>query len=334
MRLTISMAAGLLALAAVTAALGHAAPERFDPAPGAVLQAAPERVDGWFTQDVRRQEGASFIQVFDADAVQVDDGAPVIDDSDRRHAYVNLTPGLGEGRYMVAWQTLSDEDDELDGGCFWFFVGQAAADEAHQEGLRINAPEDCPVDIEEASAIFGQQEGHTHEETAVDATVTIDVPEVIEGGEVIVGLSTEGATIRVPTGEGQDPSFAHYHLYLDQVPVLEHTHEGGEEHMEDGEEMDMGAGDTAPDYSGDIMVVEDSYTFRGLEPGNHVLTAALFYDDHQPFPGPITDTVTFTIPGGDDGGVDTWVLIVVGIVVGVVALLIGGGLGSIMARRR
>ena len=163
MRLAITIAAGLLGLAAIATVLGHAAPERFDPAPGAVLDAAPERVDGWFIQDVRRQEEASFIKVFDANDNQVDDGAPVIDDADRRHVYANLTPGLGEGRYMVAWQTLSDEDDELDGSCFLFFVGQAAADEAHEEKLRINTPEDCPVDIEEATALFAKPEEEDEE---------------------------------------------------------------------------------------------------------------------------------------------------------------------------
>jgi methionine-rich copper-binding protein CopC len=199
MRLATIMAAGLLALAAVTTALGHAAPERFDPAPGAVLEATPERVDGWFVEDVRRQEGASFIKVFDADANQVDDGTPVIDDSDRRHAYVNLTPGLGEGRYMVAWQTLSDDDEELDGGCFWFFVGQAAADEAHQEALRINAAEDCPVDIEEASVIFGQQEGETQGEAAADGGGGSGVDTWVP---IVVGIAVGAVTLLVGGGLG------------------------------------------------------------------------------------------------------------------------------------
>lgn len=61
MRIAILFAAGLLALALVSNVLGHAAAERFDPAPAAVLDAAPQRVDGWFTQDICRQEGASFI---------------------------------------------------------------------------------------------------------------------------------------------------------------------------------------------------------------------------------------------------------------------------------
>ena len=50
MRIALTLAAGLLALAAITAALGHSEPVRFDPAPGQVLDAAPQRIDGWFSQ--------------------------------------------------------------------------------------------------------------------------------------------------------------------------------------------------------------------------------------------------------------------------------------------
>jgi hypothetical protein len=236
----------------------------------------------------------------------VNDGSPVIDDADRRHMYVELQTSLSEGRYLVAWQTLSDEDDELDGSCFLFFVGQAAADAAHDERLRINAPVSCPVDIEEATALFAKPE--------IDATVTINVPEEIEGRDVTVNLLTEGAEIRVPTGEGQDPNFAHYHLFLDIPPNLAHAHDG-----ENGE----------PTNPNDIMIIADSYTFRELEPGNHVVTAVLFYDDHSPFDPPVTAGASFTVPGSGDGGVDVWVPIVVG----VAALAVGGGLTFALRRR-
>ncbi len=309
MRIATTLAAGLLALTAATTVLGHAAPERFDPAPGAVLDAAPDRVDGWFIQDVRRQEEASFIKVFDADGNQVDDGAPVIDDADRRHLYVNLTSSLDEGRYMVAWQTLSDEDDELDGSCFLFFVGQAAADEAHEARSRIDVAGKCPT-----AAVSAPPEA--------TASIELDVPEESATGDVSVGLSTEGATIRLPTGEGRDPAFAHYHLYLDVAPQLLHSHEA-----EDGEEMDM----EQDAFSGDIMTTADSHAFKNLEPGTHTVFAALFYDDHTPFnPSVITGT-TFRVAGSDggDGGGDTWVPIVVG----VAALAVGGGLGFALRRR-
>ena len=316
MRLFILSLALLGPLLAVSLASGHAAPERFDPAPGTVLSAAPQEAQGWFTQDVRRQEGASFIRVFDASGTQVDEGQPVVDDADRRHMSVNLNSGLEAGRYMVAWQTLSDEDGELDGGCYWFFVGQEAADKAHEEKLRINAPDGCPVDLEEASALFTKPEETT-------ATITIDVPAEVEGLDVTVGLSTDGATIRGPTGSGQDPAFGHYHLYLDMVPALEHGH---------GTDGEMGA--ASPDHSRDIMVVGDSYTFKGLAAGNHVVTAALFYDDHTPFQPPVTQMVTFKVAGGGGGGASTGTVIIIAIAAAAGGLILGGGAATVIRRRR
>jgi methionine-rich copper-binding protein CopC len=331
MRFLTTVLLGIVASLAVVAAVsGHAAPERFDPAPGAVLSEAPAQIEGWFTQEIRRQEGASFIQVFNVAGDQVDSGEPVVDDEDRRHMYVGLQPGLGEGRYMVAWQGLSDEDDEFDGGCHWFFVGQAAADAAHEEKLRINAPEGCQIDLEDASVIFGQAEG------GVEDSITIDMPEVVQGSEVTVLLSTENTTIRPPTGTGRDPNFAHFHLYLDQVPSLEHSHdeEGGEGQ---GNDMDMDEGEEAADFSRDIMVIGNEYTLKDLTPGNHVLSAALFYDDHSPFQPTVVESLTFTVAGGGDGdGGDVSVGTLIGAAVGAGAamLVVGAAGGWAVARRR
>jgi len=321
MRLIISLLALASPLVFITLASAHAAPERFDPSPGAVLQTAPPQVQGWFIQDVRRQADASFIKVFDAGAMQVDDKSPVVDDADRRHMSVKLESGLGAGRYMVAWETLSDEDDELDGGCFWFFVGQEAADKAHEEKLRINAPDGCPINLEEASALFTKPE-----ETS--ATITIDVPAEVNGPDVTVGLSADGVTIR-PGTSGKDPAFGHYHLYLDKAPDLKHGH--GPSAMDSG--MTGTASATSVDTG--IMTAADSYTFKGLAPGNHVLTAALTYDDHTLFEPFVLQSVTFTVKGdsGAGGGTGAATVIIIAIAASVAGLLAGGGLAWGLRRR-
>src|SRR3989304_10325465 len=131
MRIPLTLAAGLIALAAITAALGHSVPVRSDPAPGQVLDAAPQRVDGWFTQEMRRsgEETSIVVHPVMEDAMLGDpvSGETVIDDADRHHMYAELTGDLMPGQYVVAWSALSDEDDHPDSGCFRFFVGQAAA---------------------------------------------------------------------------------------------------------------------------------------------------------------------------------------------------------------
>jgi len=320
----------LLALASplvfIALASAHAAPERFDPSPGAVLKSAPQQVDGWFIQDVRRQADASFIKVFDAGGMQLDDKSPVVDDMDRRHMSVKLESGLGAGRYMVAWETLSDEDDELDGGCFWFFVGQEAADKAHEEKLRINAPDGCPINLEEASALFTKPDNPS-------TSISIDMPSEVDGSEVTVNFMAEGVTIQPPTGSGRDPKFGHYHIYLDQIPVLQHSHGAAASPESGSMGMTAGAASATPDYSKDIMVVSDSYTLKNLAPGHHVLTAALFYDDHTPFDPTVMQSVTFTVKDGESGGgTGAATVIIIAIAAGAAGLLAGGGLA--WGRRR
>ena len=320
MRIAITFAVGLLALAAAATAQGHASPERFDPGPGQVLDAAPARVDGWFTQDIRRQEDESFLRVYRLEAdgslgPRVDTDATIIDDDDRRHMSVDLTPDTGPGEYAVAWQTLSDEDDEHDGDCYRFFIGQEAADAAHDARSRIDLAGTCPT-----AAVSAPPEA--------TASIELDVPEESATGDVTVGMTTEGATIRLPTGEGRDPASAHYHLYLDTAPALLHSHE---DEAEDGDgEMDM----EQDAFSGDIMTTEDSHTFKGLEPGIHTVFAALFYDDHTPFVPTVITGATFRVTGsgGGDGGTGTGAVVGIAVAVGVAALLVGGGLGFALWR--
>src|SRR3990170_2258252 len=60
-------------------------------------------------------------------------------------------------------------------------------------------------------------------------SVSISAPDVIKGSDVTVSLKAEGVEIRLPTNEGQDPAFAHYHLYLDIPPNVTHSHNGSGE---------------------------------------------------------------------------------------------------------
>ena len=313
MRITIFLAAGLLALAAVSAALGHAAPERFLPSPGQVLAAPPARIDGWFIQDVRRQADQSFIHVFRVKADgslgdRVDAGDSIVDDNDRRHMFVDLSPDIGPGEYAVAWQTMSDEDDEADGDCYRFFVGQAAADAAHQAKSRLDLAGTCPTAAVSAPS-------------APASTINVEVPQESATGEVTVHLSTP-VTIQPPTGQGRDPRFGHYHLYLDAAPQLLHTHTTS---------GDMNT--QTPDYSRDIMTTENSFTFKGMAPGNHVVFAALFYDDHTPFDPPVIAGATFRVLGSEGGGIGTGAAIAIAAAVGVAGLILGGSLTWGLRRR-
>src|SRR4051812_5608737 len=146
-KLRTAIAAALLVLVtggvAATQVFAHSRPLRFDPAPGAVLQAAPASVTGYFSSDIRRDPNWSFIQVTDAQGQRVDTGETALG-SDRLQMTATLKPGLAPGAYMVAWRTWDDGDAEIFGDCFVFYVGQAAADAAITSKTRLDGGSKCP----------------------------------------------------------------------------------------------------------------------------------------------------------------------------------------------
>ena len=128
---------------AATQVFAHSRPLRFDPAPGAVLQAAPASVTGYFSSDIRRDPNWSFIQVTDAQGQRVDTGETALS-TDRLQMTATLKSGLGPGTYLVSWRTWDDGDGEIFGDCYVFFVGQAAADAAVTSKTRLDGGSKCP----------------------------------------------------------------------------------------------------------------------------------------------------------------------------------------------
>jgi copper resistance protein C len=322
-------AAGLILTAGT--ALAHSRPVRFDPAPGAVLQATPSTITGWFTSDIRRAE-ESFIQVLNADGTNVASGEVQLS-SDRRQMSVGLEAGLGAGRYVVYWGTFDDGDGEAFSGCYAFFVGQAAADAAVANGESLDAAADCP-------AVPETTDDHS-DQMASNATLAIGV--TVSGSNATVTMQPTDFTPRAPDGSTVDPNFGHYHIYLDKVPddVLTGSHSHDMEDMSG----DAAAADATPDdaMSSDdmadglaenpVMWVENSYKFTDLEPGVHTVSVALFHDDHTPYSPPVIASQTFTVGGvgvgGDDGGIPAWTL-----AVAVLGGLVVGGAGMKLAGTR
>ncbi|HXH22914.1 MAG TPA: copper resistance protein CopC [Dehalococcoidia bacterium] len=144
----IGAAALAAAIAVIAIVLGfgvagaHSRPVRLEPAPGAVLQSAPAQVQGWFTADLRRDPNWTFIRVTDAQGNRVDTGETVLS-ANRRQMTATLRSGLGPGRYLVTWRTWDEVDGAIFGDCYYFFVGQAAADQALAENLRLDGGRAC-----------------------------------------------------------------------------------------------------------------------------------------------------------------------------------------------
>ncbi len=134
--LTVNAAAIVLALllaALLTGggqrAFAHAGYDESTPADGETVSESPERVDVFFGQEIARQGGLPTMIVVNVFGDIVAD-EPVLDDTNRKHIYVDLPAALGVGRYTVIWHTLSDEDGEEAQGAFHFFVGEVPDDSA------------------------------------------------------------------------------------------------------------------------------------------------------------------------------------------------------------
>jgi methionine-rich copper-binding protein CopC len=148
---------GVLAIGAHVV-LAHSRPIRFDPPPGAILSTAPAKVDGWFTNELRRDPNWTFLHVTDAQGNRVDAGEVTLS-ADRRQMSVALRSGLGHGRYQVTWRTYDDLDGAIFGDCYVFFVGQAAADAAYSDKTRLDGGgrscERIDVEAKEGTPIAG-----------------------------------------------------------------------------------------------------------------------------------------------------------------------------------
>ncbi len=110
-------------------AFAHAGYHESTPADSETVTESPERVDVFFTQEIARLGGLPTMTVVNVFGDIIAD-EPVLDDTNRKHVYVDLPAALGTGRYTVIWHTLSDEDGEEAQGAFHFFVGEAPDDTA------------------------------------------------------------------------------------------------------------------------------------------------------------------------------------------------------------
>ena len=100
--------------------------------------------------------------------------------------------------------------------------------------------------------------------------------ETVDGPDITVTLDVSGVRI-VPAGDTTSGT-GHHHLYLD---------------------ADLTAGDVpVPSVPGSIVHMGDasaSYTFEGVEPGEHRIIAVVADGVHVPLQPWVVDTVTFTV---------------------------------------
>jgi hypothetical protein len=154
-------------------------------------------VTGWFTGALRRDPNWSFLRVTNADGARVDVGEPILS-QDRLQMTVNLQPNLPPGRYTVAWHAWDDADGHILGDCFVFFVGQAAADQAVADRVRLDGGRDCvrtdiaardgtPVPGVTPTAVGSHDAADDHEDAASEGVAVWVLMLGVAGG-LFIGL--------------------------------------------------------------------------------------------------------------------------------------------------
>lgn len=165
---------------AVPAVFAHARLDRSEPAAGAVLDAAPAQVEVFFSQEIQKVSSTYGLQVETSDGASVTAGDPVVDDFDRTHMTVDLQPDLGEGRYVVHWQNVSDADGDPAEGAFAFYVD------------RQPTPEEQALD-EELAAVGAEEEEETPAAgTAEPEATAAETPAATPDGGTAVDTGGDG----------------------------------------------------------------------------------------------------------------------------------------------
>jgi methionine-rich copper-binding protein CopC len=164
------------ALGGIAVVQAHAHYDHSTPGIGEVVQAAPARVDIYTDQDMAKVGNANTISVTNTSGQQVTTGATTVDDADRRHFWVGLQPDLQAGRYVVAFSTLSDVDNDTDHGRFAFYIGRSPTAQEKQ------------LDAQLTSAPVADADGGSSSHTGLIAGIAAVVAAVlvVGGGAVVV----------------------------------------------------------------------------------------------------------------------------------------------------
>ncbi len=148
-------AALFIVLLVPVAATAHAELERSIPEAGSEIEAAPELVELWFSQELA--EGST-VEIVGPDGERVDNDDAEIDlfDPDRKHLTVTLKSGLQAGIYTVNWTTVSGEDDDTHSGSFEFTLTTDATPVASPVASPEASPSASPASEEETTRVLAQ----------------------------------------------------------------------------------------------------------------------------------------------------------------------------------
>jgi methionine-rich copper-binding protein CopC len=132
-------------LSVSTSTYAHARYASSSPAVGEILAVGPDSVEITFTQEIQRIAGGYGIEVNKDRGMDVTAGDAAVNDDDRTKLSVPLQPDLEDGRYVVRWKNVSDEDGDPAEGAFSFYINVEpnAVDLANDADLALIGQDDA-----------------------------------------------------------------------------------------------------------------------------------------------------------------------------------------------
>jgi methionine-rich copper-binding protein CopC len=129
----------ILTLAGTTGASAHAEPVRANPPIDGSVATSTSQVEIWFGEEAT---DATTIKVYAPDGVRVDLGNSTLDlqDPQREHVTVGLTPHLDPGTYRVEWSSVSATDGDAANGQFTFTIGSGTPVASPAAGSPVASP--------------------------------------------------------------------------------------------------------------------------------------------------------------------------------------------------
>ncbi len=142
LRISLIFAAALLASVPAGLAFAHANLIRSEPRAGTRLDEPPQEIRLWFSEPI--EPAYTQVRLLDSSGNPMPTGQLRVLAGDGTAVAVPVGPGLGQGIYTVAWQTLSRVDGHITQGSFSFGVGVTPPRTGPETGAAGNPLEGPP----------------------------------------------------------------------------------------------------------------------------------------------------------------------------------------------
>src|SRR5579883_32293 len=218
------MASLALSVVAAPRASAHAHMVKSSPADHAMLAQSPRVIRAWFSEALAAR--GSVLRLYDAHQRLLAQGG--LDPAFSSHEVLSLTPPrLGPGSYMVAWHSVSSDDQAMTQGYFRFSIGTAmqmppAQHTAGPMGSMHNMPPSSSAarsgSLPQLRLVAPANHARLHNpvsvviETPSDISLVTMGPKMMSGPGVHLHIVVDGV-VNMPASDQLTPAGAHRYAY-------------------------------------------------------------------------------------------------------------------------